>query len=116
MARQFADLGFTIKATGGTQEFLAEHGIEAERVYKISEKRPHIADLVMDGQIQLVINTPKGKASKADDSYIRKAAIRFKVPYVTTMPAALAAVKGIAACREGQAEIKSLQAYHADIG
>ena len=84
VARQFADLGFTIKATGGTQEFLAGHGIEAERVYKISEKRPHIADLVMDGHFQLVINTPKGKASKADDSYIRKAAIRFKVPYVTT--------------------------------
>jgi len=116
MARQFADLGFVIKATGGTQAFLAEHGIESERVYKINEKRPHIADLVTDGQIQLVINTPKGKASKADDSYIRKAAIRFKVPYVTTMPAALAAAKGIAACREGQSGIKSLQSYHADIG
>jgi len=115
MARQFAEMGFVIKATGGTQAFLAEHGIESERVYKINEKRPHIADLVTDGQIQLVINTPKGKASKADDSYIRKAAIRFKVPYVTTMPAALAAAKGIAACRKGPSEIKSLQSYHADI-
>ena len=115
MARQFADLGFVIKATGGTQAFLAEHGIESERVYKITEQRPHIADLVTDGQIDLVINTPKGKTSKADDSYIRKAAIRFKVPYVTTMAAALAAAKGIAACRKGPSAIKSLQSYHEDI-
>jgi carbamoyl-phosphate synthase large subunit len=70
----------------------------------------------MDGEIQLVINTPRGKASKADDSYIRKAAIRFRVPYITTVAAATAAAKGIAACREGMPEVRSLQSYHADIG
>ena len=115
VARQFADLGFPLKATGGTQEFLAQHGIEAERAYKMREQRPHIADQVMNGDIQLVINTPKGKASKADDSYIRKAAIRYKVPYITTIAAALAAAKGIAAIKERQPDIKSVQEYHAGI-
>ncbi|MFC1498230.1 carbamoyl-phosphate synthase large subunit [Verrucomicrobiota bacterium] len=115
VARQFADLGFKIKATVGTQEFLAKHGIESERVFKMREKRPHIGDAVMDGEINLVINTPKGKASKADDSYIRKTAIRYKIPYITTVAAASAAAKGIAACRNGKPKVKSLQEYHADI-
>ncbi|NLT77092.1 MAG: hypothetical protein GXX98_11275, partial [Planctomycetes bacterium] len=75
--------------------------------------RPHIADEVMNGKIQLVINTPKGKASKTDDSYIRKAAIRYRVPYITTIAAALAAAKGIAAVRKREPEVKSLQEYHA---
>ena len=79
------------------------------------EKRPHIGDAVMDGEIQLVINTPMGKASRADDSYIRKAAIRYKVPYITTIAAALAAAGGIRACLEKKPEVKSLQSYHADI-
>jgi carbamoyl-phosphate synthase large subunit len=116
VARQFADMGFVIKATAGTKAFLAERGIESELVYKMRERRPHIADAVMDGEIQLVINTPRGKASKADDSYIRKAAIRYKVPYITTIAAASAAAKGIAACRDGKPKVKSLQEYHADMG
>ena len=99
VARRFTELGFPIKATIGTQEFLARHGIESERVYKMREKRPHLADAIMDGEIQLVINTPRGKASKADDSYIRKAAIRHKIPYITTVAAANATVKGIAALK-----------------
>ncbi len=115
VARRFAELGFKLKATGGTQTFLAEHGVEAERVNKMREARPHIADAVMDGDIQLVINTPRGKASKADDSYIRKAVVRYKIPYITTMAAARAAVEGIAACKEGGPQVKSLQDYHADI-
>ncbi len=115
VARQFADLGFKIKATSGTQEYLAKNGIEAELAYKMFEQRPHIADDVMNGKIQLVINTPRGRASKTDDSYIRKAAIRYKVPYITTIAAALAAAKGIAAVRQKQPEVKSLQEYHASI-
>ncbi len=115
VARQFAELGFQIKATGGTQEFLAKNGIEAEQAFKMYEQRPHIADEVMNGKIQLVINTPKGKASKTDDSYIRKAAIRYRVPYITTIAAALAAAKGIAAVRQKEPDVKSLQEYHAAI-
>jgi carbamoyl-phosphate synthase large subunit len=115
VARRFADLGFAIKATAGTKSFLAKHGIDSERVYKMRERRPNIADGIMDGEIQLVVNTPRGKASKADDSYIRKAAIRYRVPYITTVAAATAAVKGIAACREERPEVRSLQSYHADL-
>jgi carbamoyl-phosphate synthase large subunit len=114
VARRFQGLGFAIMATGGTRESLAAHGIPSQQVNKMHESRPHIADLIKNGDIQIVINTPRGKASKADDSYIRKAAIRYKVPYVTTVAAALAAAKGIEACKNSPADVKSLQGYHAD--
>jgi carbamoyl-phosphate synthase large subunit len=81
----------------------------------IALQRPHIADEVMNGDIQLLINTPKGKSSKVDDSYIRKAAIRYKVPYITTIAAALAAAKGIDAIGKKKPDVKSLQSYHAGI-
>jgi carbamoyl-phosphate synthase large subunit len=113
VARRFQGLGFAIMATGGTREALAAHGIPSQQVNKMHESRPHIADLIKNGDIQIVINTPRGKASKADDSYIRKAAIRYKVPYVTTVAAALAAAKGIEACKNSPADVKSLQGYHA---
>jgi carbamoyl-phosphate synthase large subunit len=115
VARRFAELGFGIKATGGTHAFLVENGIGSELCSKLGEKRPDIVDLITDGKIQLVMNTPSGKASKEDDSYLRKAAIRQKVPYVTTIAAAVAAAKGIASYREKRAEVRSLQSYHADI-
>jgi carbamoyl-phosphate synthase large subunit len=115
VAKQFAELGFKILTTAGTKECLAAAGIDSELVSKMREKRPHIGDLVVDGNVQLLINTPRGKASKADDAYIRQAAIRCKVPYITTIAAAVAAVNGIAACRESKPEVKSLQAYHADL-
>jgi carbamoyl-phosphate synthase large subunit len=115
LGRRFVELGFRLKATTGTRELLAKHGIQTESVFKIREGRPNVADLIMDGEIQLVINTPMGKTSKEDDSYIRKAAIRYKVPYITTVAAATATVKGIAACREERPEVRSLQSYHADL-
>jgi carbamoyl-phosphate synthase large subunit len=115
VARRFAELGFKIKATQGTRDFLAQQGIAAEPILKMREGRPNIADAIMDGEIQLVINTPRGKVGKADDSYIRTTAIRRKVPYITTLAAAIAAAKGIAAFREGRGQVKSLQRYHADI-
>jgi carbamoyl-phosphate synthase large subunit len=115
VARRLAELGFVITATEGTNAFLAENGIAAELCTKLGEKRPNIVDLITDGKIQLVMNTPRGKASKEDDSYIRTAAIRQKVPYVTTIAAAVAAAKGIASYREKRAEVRSLQSYHADI-
>jgi carbamoyl-phosphate synthase large subunit len=115
IAKQLQELGFALGATKGTKEFLASNGVESELMFKMKEQRPNIADAVVDGKIQLVINTPGGKASKADDSYIRKTVVRYKVPYITTIPAALAAAKGIAACKSGNADVKSLQSYHADI-
>lgn len=115
MAKQLARIGFKIKATEGTKVYLADHGVESELIYKMREQRPNITDVITDGGIQLVINTPRGKESKADDSYIRKAAIRFKVPYVTTIAAASAAVKGIAACINDKPRVRSLQEYHSAI-
>ncbi|MES0362398.1 MAG: carbamoyl-phosphate synthase large subunit [Desulfobacteria bacterium] len=114
-ARQFDELGFKIRATEGTHSFLAEHGIESETIRKIQEGRPNIVDGIKNKEIQLIVNTPSGKLSKNDDSYIRKAAIKYKVPYITTPAAAVAAAKGIAAFRRGHGQVKSLQSYHADI-
>jgi len=115
VARRFADLDFTILATEGTQAFLAENGITAEPIKKLQEGRPNIVDAITNGEIQLVVNTPVGKLSQYDDSYIRKSAIKYKVPYITTLAAAAAAADGIAALRTGDRAVKSLQEYHADI-
>jgi carbamoyl-phosphate synthase large subunit len=115
VARRFAELGFRIKTTKGTHDYLASNGIESDVLLKMREGRPNIVDAISDGEINLVINTPRGKASKADDSYIRKMAITRKIPYVTTLAAAVAAAKGIAAFRKGRGPVKSLQEYHADI-
>jgi carbamoyl-phosphate synthase large subunit len=115
VAKRFAELGFNIRTTRGTHKFLARHGIKSELILKMHEGRPNIVDGIMNKEIQLVINTPSGKLSKYDDSYIRKAAIKYKVAYITTLAAAAAAAKGIAAYRNGKLEVKSLQSYHADI-
>ncbi len=115
VARQFANLGFKIKATAGTCGVLKSQGIAAEIILKEHEGRPNITDAIKNKEIQLVINTPAGKLSRYDDSYIRKAAIKYKVPYITTLTAAIAAAKGIAAYREGKSDVRSLQSYHADI-
>ncbi len=115
IARELIRLGFTIKATKGTHEFLTKNGIESERILKMHEGRPNIVDAIKNREIQLIINTPSGRMSKHDDSYIRKSAIKYKVPYITTVAAAAAAAKGISAFRLGHGRAKSLQSYHADI-
>lgn len=114
-ARQFAELGFRILATDGTCKYLNGHGVKAETIAKITEGRPNIVDVIKNGEIQLVINTPIGKESATDDSYIRKTAIRHGVPYITTVAAANAAAYGIAAFRNGDGGVMSLQEYHANI-
>jgi carbamoyl-phosphate synthase large subunit len=115
VAEAFRALGFRIRATKGTHQFLAEHGIESEPIFKQLEGRPNIIDGIMNKEIHLVINTPAGKSSKQDDSYLRKAAIKYRVPYITTMPAALAAAQGIADRRSNATQVRSLQEYHRDI-
>jgi carbamoyl-phosphate synthase large subunit len=115
VAREFKNLGFKIRATEGTYQLLADNGIETEPILKMHEGRPNIVDAIKNDEIQLIINTPSGKLSKHDDSYIRKAAIKYKVPYITTTAAASAAVKGIAARQEGDTTVKSLQSYHSAI-
>jgi carbamoyl-phosphate synthase large subunit len=115
IAERFKKLGFKIRATEGTHRFLAEHGVESEPILKLHEGRPNIVDAIKNREIQLVINTPSGKLSKYDDSYIRKSAVKYKVPYITTPAAAMAAVKGIEAFQSDHGLVKSLQGYHMDI-
>ena len=117
-AREFEKIGFKIVATGGTFKFLFNNGIQCEEIKKIYEGRPNIVDGITNKEINLVINTPSGKRSQYDDSYIRKTAIKYKIPYITTVTAALASAKGIAAYKENnftETRLKSLQEYHSDI-
>jgi carbamoyl-phosphate synthase large subunit len=115
VATRFQELAFRVLATEGTHKFLADHGIQSEPIRKMHEGRPNIVDGIKNGEIQLIINTPSGRLSKHDDSYIRKAAIKYKVPYITTAAAAIAAARGIAAYQQGHGRVKSLQRYHGDI-
>jgi len=115
VAREFHKLGFTLRATEGTRRYFSDNGLPCEIILKMYEGRPGIVDEMKSDKIQLVINTPIGKLSKHDDSYIRKTAIKYKIPYITTLAAARATVKGIAAHQAGHASPRSLQEYHADI-
>jgi carbamoyl-phosphate synthase large subunit len=112
-ARLFGEMGFGLVATDGTCEFLKANGIEAEPIKKLGYGRPDIVDAIKNNEIQLVINTPGGKESKEDDSYIRKTAIKYNVLYMTTTAAARAAARGISAVRRrGMPEVRALQDYH----
>ncbi len=116
MARTLTDSGFALVATGSTCEMLTEAGLEAKKVKKLYEGRPNILDLITNGEIDLVINSPSGKESVHDDSYLRKAAVKGKVTYVTTLAAAIAAAEGIAYVKKnGTNTVKSLQEYHKEI-
>jgi len=114
-AKAFAELGFKIMTTAGTYDYLKSKGVKSEHVLKVHEGRPNIVDAIKNNQIQLIVNTPAGKRSKYDDSYIRKAAIQYKIPYITTTTAAAASVKGIAARKGKEPIVRSLQSYHAGI-
>ncbi len=116
VARSLAEDGFTILATGGTCDILNANGVPATKVNKLSEGRPNIKDLITNGKIQLIINSPVGKDSVNDDSYLRKAAIKAKVPYMTTVAAAKATADGIHYLKKhGGSEVKSLQELHSEI-
>lgn len=116
VAKSFHEDGFKIVATGNTYELIHAAGIPAERVNKLYEGRPNILDMITNGQIQLIVNSPVGKDSIHDDSYLRKAAIKGKVPYMTTIAAAKATASGIWYVKEhGQGEVHSLQSLHSEI-
>jgi len=112
VARELKRLGFRVLSTEGVQRYFSENGVETEPVLKVYQGRPNIVDRIKNKEIQLVINTPSGEQSEHDDSYIRKAAIKYKIPYITTMAAAMAATKGIEAKKKGIWDIRSLQDYH----
>ena len=116
IARSFAEDGFKILSTGQTYELITGAGIPAEKVNKLYEGRPNILDLITNGKIDLIVNSPVGKDSVHDDSYLRKAAIKAKIPYMTTIAAARATAKGIRYVKEhGNGEVKSLQELHNEI-
>jgi carbamoyl-phosphate synthase large subunit len=112
----FVKLGFRIIGTEGTILWLKEHGVPGEVVQKINEGRPNVLDAIVNRQVCLVINTPSARRdARADDASIRKAAIKYKVPYLTTLAAAAAAAQGIRSARDSAGGVKSIQAYHANI-
>ncbi len=116
LARSFYEDGFRIYSTKGTAKLLSEAGIPAEETAKVFEGRPNLRDQIVNGEIQLVINTPSGKTSASSDSYVRQSAIKAKIPYVTTIAAANATAEGIHELRtRDRLDVKSLQDWHAEI-
>ena len=116
VARIFAEDGFKILATGTTCDIIREAGVEAEKVKKLYEGRPNILDMITNGMIDLIVNSPVGKDSIHDDSYLRKAAIKARIPYITTIAAARVTAKGIRYMNEhSKGDVKSLQQLHGEI-
>ncbi len=113
IARRFHELGFKILATSGTQRYLRARGVPAEAVLKVYEGRPNVVDMLLSGQVQLLVNTPLGKLTQQDDYTMRRAALQHGVPYTTTMSAASAACDAIIAMKSRALEVCSLQEWHA---
>ncbi len=115
VAKGFAECGFKILATGGTCDMIIDNGIPAEKIFKLQQGRPNILDAITNKQIDIIVNTPDDKKGAYDDSYIRKAAIKGKISYVTTMAAAKATIAGIMAVKNNDVGVKSLQDFHKGI-
>jgi carbamoyl-phosphate synthase large subunit len=109
--KRLIDLGFKVVATGGTADFLRRHGIEAQRVNKVLEGRPHVVDLMTDGKVQLVFNTVDGAVALTDSFRLRRTALMHKIAYYTTVAGAKASVEGITALSEGPLDVAPLQSY-----
>jgi carbamoyl-phosphate synthase large subunit len=117
VVKAFAELGFEVVGTDGTIAYLQEKGVAGSVIAKIGEGRPDVLDAIKNREVSLIINTPSGRRdARADDCRIRQAAIKYKVPYLTTLAAAKAAAEGISAAMRGLGEVRSLQSYHSSIG
>jgi carbamoyl-phosphate synthase large subunit len=112
IARGLADLGFRLLATSGTAAYLKGQGLPARPVFKVNEGRPNAVDHILNGEIDLVINTPLGKSSFFDEGALRRAVVSHGIPYATTLSAASAAVEAIRAMREEPVAVRSLQEWH----
>jgi carbamoyl-phosphate synthase large subunit len=112
IASDLVAMGFSVIATRGTAQVLRNAGVPVETVYKVNEGRPHISDYVKSGKVDLLINTPLGKESFFDERSIRRAAIHYRIPCITTIPGAIAAVAGIRALQKESLGVRSLQEYH----
>ena len=115
VAKGFIDCGFEIIATKGCYEYMKQHGIESTQVAKLNEGRPNVLDVITNKEVSIVINTPNDKKGAADDSYIRKAVIKGRVPYMTTMAETMASIAGIKALQKEKMGVKSLQDFHKEI-
>jgi carbamoyl-phosphate synthase large subunit len=114
-AKRLKEMGFKVYTTEGTKRFLDKYKVETDLVKKTHEGRPNIIDAIHNKEIKLIINTPAGKHAAYDDSYIRKNAIKYKIPYITTPAAAIAVADGIKSYLENKGDVKSLQEYHSEI-
>ena len=113
IARGYYDAGFELVATSGSYNLIKEAGIPVEKIKKIQEGRPNINDALTNRDLAMIVNTPRGKQSTHDDSYLRKSAIKLKIPYVTNLAAAIACLEGIKEIKaNGSHEVKSIQDYH----
>ena len=108
-ARDFKELGFIIMATEGTAKLLSENGVPANPIFKVGEGRPNVVDAIKNGEVQLVVNTPLGAQSRFDEYEIGRSAIRYKVPAITTISGAQAAIRGIRNIKSGSIQYRSLQ-------
>ena len=115
MARTLHELGFQIVATGGTARALENSGLPVQRVQKVHEGRPHVVDLLMNQEIQLIINTPSGRRERSDDRLIRSSAVSRKIPCITTMAAAAATIQGLEWWLKKPLDVQALQDYHAPV-
>ena len=116
LARQYVELGFRLYATGGTAAAIEAAGVPVKKLFKLSEGRPHVLDMIKNGDIAFIINTPSGKQPRADEVRIRGAAVTYRVPIMTTLSAAAASVNGIRSLQGKGLSVKPLQEYHAGIG
>ncbi len=116
LARQYVELGFQLYATSGTHAALAAEGIPVKKLFKLSEGRPHVLDMIKNGEVAFIINTPSGKQPRADEVRIRGAAVTYRIPIMTTLSAAAASVNGIRSLQGKGLSVKPLQEYHAGIG
>ena len=112
VAKGFSDLGFELCATGGTAQVLQENEIKVQFLFKLTEGRPNVLDMIKNGEVNLIINTPAGQTPRADEVLIRAAAVAHKIPIMTTLAGANAALLGIQAYREKGLSVCSLQEYH----
>jgi len=109
IARRLAELGFDLAATAGTAALLEQHGLSVRTMLKVHEARPHVVDHLINREIAMVVNTPLGRASHEDDGAIRRTALKFDIPCITTLSGAMAAAEGIAAMRQEGLSVRSLQ-------
>ena len=109
VAHRLSELGFELTATAGTADYLRHHGLDVRTVLKVHEARPHVVDLLINGEIALVINTPLGRESHEDDGLIRRTALKYDIPCITTLSGAMACAEGIAALRKEGLSVRSLQ-------